>query len=139
LLVFGRADGRLLDCPNTVYCANPDEKPAAISGFAATFDKMYQKRFELSDQTCGVQTYVTADGHTAMHIINYHYDQKQDRLDLIEKLTVTIGKTGVNVAAIHMPEGNDEIKSMKTERNGETVFEFADFPLYAVIEFAAVI
>lgn len=141
VLVFGRLAlncpskaQEILTAPNTVCCKNPADKFEAIACFKDCLVNVGNSlpHITVSDKSLGINTHITPEGTTAVHFLNYNFDQESDRILAIPSLLVTIPGT-VEVIGVHTPFAQPVIDHVLIQ-NGATVITLANAPSYFVIE-----
>ena len=139
LLIFGRvAESNpgfaevLKQYDNVLFCDNPIDKPKALAAFWDTFIDAYCAPYTVSEPSLGVQMYRLENGNTALHFINYDYDQAADRVSP-KTVTVTVNSTAFSDITVHVPAG-EPIKATREDVNGKAKITLHDLPVYAVLE-----
>jgi hypothetical protein len=155
LIVFGdiannipSVINKLQNKPNVVFCANPPDKEDAVSMFGNAFSKVYKNygRIEISDSTLGFHTFITDCENTAIHVLNYGYDDVTDCISNIDEFSLTVYKTGLGDITVHSLNNTqrDSIKITKTEESNASGKEVTrliikNMPVYAVFEVEGII
>ena len=150
VLVYGRiAENipslakQLRDKSNVVFCQNSADAKRSNDGFVKVFSEIYDSygRVWVDDTDVGFHTFITADGHTALHLINYNYDKVADRVNTIDEFTVTVKGTGLGEVVLHTPcePQREAIEIKKVEDKDKTTYTIKKMPLYIVLELDAII
>jgi hypothetical protein len=103
---------------NGLFAINEEYKPNAIENFGRSFERIYADLWQIRTDhpDVGLQTHKTAEG-TAIHIINYGYNKKNDAVDPIKELNISLrGEYTDPAVEIHALGGKEILYSVKTEK-----------------------
>ena len=92
---------------NAVFVPFTGEKDQDHAGFMAAFESLYARisPVECRAEKVGIQRY-DQDGKVWVHILNYRYSEKEDRVLPIEELILTLRNVPVSDPEILVPEGS---------------------------------
>ncbi len=142
LLVAGRLaedsdlKAKLGEYDSVVFTPIEGSKDEYMPGFIKAFDRVYDPiaPVECSAENVGIQRY-DKDGRIFVHILNYRYDESEDRVMPIPELEIRVKDAGGKCPEVLTPEG---IKKPDIEciTDGEDmVVKLTDTGLYTVLSF----
>lgn len=142
LLVAGRLaedsdlKAKLGEYDNVVFTPIEGSKDEYMPGFIKAFARVYDPiaPVECSAENVGIQRY-DKDGGIFVHILNYRYDESEDRVMPIPELEIRVKDAGGKCPEVLTPEG---IKKPDIEciTDGEdAVVKLTDAGLYTVLSF----
>ena len=126
----------LRETGNAVFVSLEGEKDAYVPRFMAAFEKMYGPiaPAECRAEKTGVQRY-DRGGKTWIHLLNYRYDENEDRVLPIEQVELVLRNVADTAPEILVPEGCTAPEA-ETLREGETIrLVLRNAGLYTVIVF----
>ncbi|MCR5735937.1 MAG: hypothetical protein K6G22_15160, partial [Lachnospiraceae bacterium] len=140
LLIAGRsAEGTdlaqdLEKTQNAVFVPIEGYKEDYMPGFMESFHLMYDDMAPVicEAENVGIQRYDN-NGKTYIHLLNYRYDEREDRVQMIPELYLTVRDTSGDAPTVITPEGiaAPDIESRKEE--GQTHIILKNVGLYAVV------
>ncbi|MBR6160156.1 MAG: hypothetical protein IKQ40_07620 [Lachnospiraceae bacterium] len=142
ILVAGRiSEGsdlsrKLADTGNTVFVSLDGTKEDYIPPFMEAFNDMYDSLAPVSctEQNVGVQRY-DCNGKVFIHIMNYRYDEAQDRVLPIPQLQLKVRDVSNTEPELFAPEGTKLPQISVTYSGGCADLTLKNTGLYTIIVF----
>lgn len=148
LLMFGKTAE---NCPgwarqmaekkNVIICANPASRGEAMELFGQVFEELNDRiaQVKVRVEDVSLQNFVGVHCHrnhgvNTIHLLNYHYDRKEDRVQPIEhvRLEARIPSEATSVRCMDLD--GKEIPCQARAAQGRLTVKLEKLPLYAVVE-----
>ncbi len=142
VLVGGRlAEGsglaeKLKETGNAFFVSLEGGREAYVPRFMAAFEKMYApfSPVECGGDRIGVQRW-DRDGRTWVHLLNYQYDEGEDRIRPLKELRLTLRNVAEGAPEILVPAGETPPACEVCRREGRTEVLLRNVGVYTVVAF----
>ena len=126
---------QLEETGNAVFVPLSGKQDQDVPRFMAAFESLYAgfAPVECRAEKTGVQRYDN-DGKTWVHVLNYRYDDRTDRVTPIEELALTVRDVGENIKIL-VPEGDPVPAYEASREDGITRVILHGAGLYTVVAF----
>ena len=136
VIIYGRLSGDERLHQQLSVLENVHFVPEGIEGFARKFEELYGpvSTAQCQDKRIGMKRYDAEDG-TFVHLINYDYSEKADRVVPVDELKVTLRSLpGRNVRVYRLDGETDEFSAEFDEDADTYTVTLRNVPVYTVIE-----
>ena len=148
LLMFGKTAE---NCPgwarqmaekkNVIICANPASRGEAMELFGQVFEELNDRiaQVKVKVEDVSLQNFVGVHCHrnhgvNTIHLLNYHYDRKEDRVQPIEHVSLEARIPSEATSVRCMDLDGKEIPCQARAAQGRLTVKLEKLPLYAVVE-----
>ncbi len=148
LLMFGKTAE---NCPgwarqmaekkNVIICANPASRGEAMELFGQVFEELNERiaQVKVRVEDVSLQNFVGVHCHrnhgvNTIHLLNYHYDRKEDRVQPIEHVSLEARIPSEATSVRCMDLDGKEIPCQARAAQGRLTVKLEKLPLYAVVE-----
>lgn len=148
LLMFGKTAE---NCPgwarqmaekkNVIICANPASRGEAMELFGQVFEELNDRiaQVKVRVEDVSLQNFVGVHCHrnhgvNTIHLLNYHYDRKEDRVQPIEHVSLEARIPSEATSVRCMDLDGKEIPCQARAVQGRLTVKLEKLPLYAVVE-----
>lgn len=148
LLMFGKTAE---NCPgwarqmaekkNVIICANPASRGEAMELFGQVFEELNDRiaQVKVRVEDVSLQNFVGVHCHrnhgvNTIHLLNYHYDRKEDRVQPIEHVSLEARIPSEATSVRCMDLDGKEIPCQARAAQGRLIVKLEKLPLYAVVE-----
>ncbi len=148
LLMFGKTAE---NCPgwarqmaekkNVIICDNPASRGEAMELFGQVFEELNDRiaQVKVRVEDVSLQNFVGVHCHrnhgvNTIHLLNYHYDRKEDRVQPIEHVSLEARIPSEATSVRCMDLDGKEIPCQARAAQGRLTVKLEKLPLYAVVE-----